>query len=291
LHRHRETWQYRRSQNSNHTAGSTTVVNQQSLQSANDFLRVASGTIAPGQFLDRAPTDIGKDAGIPNPLAVARAVRALAARRRLEMVDGRYRLLDPAPLGIGEPESVPRSPRRRKTRKRPAAGTGRAETAASGDRRPTYAELGRAVVDRLIELGRETGEALGLADNLRREVKENRAARIDAEQRASRHFERIKELEHKLEMAEANLRTVLAAARGRGATAAPTDNEMEAVLRILKTPSRPEGQETLTEDGAAVAAIAGGGATAEGADLPEAAAVAPAEAGPAGLDAESFNGA
>jgi hypothetical protein len=99
------------------------------------------------------------------------------------------------------------------------------------------------VVDRLIEMGRETGEALGLADNLRREVKENRAARIDAEQRSSRYFERIKELEHKLEMAEANLRQVLAAARGRGATAAPPDNEMEAVLRVLKgTPSR-DGQD------------------------------------------------
>ena len=89
-------------------------MNQQSLQSANDFLRVASATIAPGDFLDRAPTDIGKDAGIPHPLAVARAVRALAARRRLEAVDGRYRLLDAEPLSPGEPESVPRSPRKRK---------------------------------------------------------------------------------------------------------------------------------------------------------------------------------
>src|SRR5262249_12937516 len=53
-------------------------------------------------------------------------------------------------------------------------------------------------------------------------------------------FERVKELEHKLEMAEANLRTVLAAARGRGATAAPSDNEMEALLKILKTPGSEE---------------------------------------------------
>jgi hypothetical protein len=72
---------------------------------------------------------------------------------------------------------------------------------------------------------------------LRREAKENKATRIEAELRASRLFERVKELETKLEMAEANLRTVLAAARGRGATAVPTDNEMEAVLRILKAPS------------------------------------------------------
>ena len=223
-------------------------MNEQSLKSANDFLRVAATTVAPGEYFDRPPTEIGRDAGIPNPLAVARAIRALAARRRVEMVDGRYRLLDATPLSPGEPESVPRTPRKRKPRKRaggPAAVSraGVDVAAAGGDRRPTYADLGRAVVDRLIEMGRETGEALGLADNLRREVKENRAARIDAEQRASRYFERIKELEHKLEMAEANLRSVLAAARGRGATAAPPDNEMEAVLRVLKgTPGR-DGQD------------------------------------------------
>ena len=41
-------------------------------------------------------------------------------------------------------------------------------------------------------------------------------------------------------MAEANLRTVLAAARGRGATAGPSDTEMEALLRILKTPGEGE---------------------------------------------------
>jgi hypothetical protein len=233
-------------------------MNEQSLRSANDFLRVASTTIAPGAFFDRAPTEIGRDAGIPNPLAVARAIRALAARRRVEMVDGRYRLLDAAPVAPGEPESVPRAPRKRKVRRRTAA-TGRVETpTTASDRRPSYSDLGRAVVDRLIELGRETGEALGIADNLRREVKENRAARIDAEERATRYFERVKELEHKLEMAEANLRTVLAAAKGRGATAAPTDNEMEAVLRVLKGSSR-ERDDSGAPGAGAVAAGTGDG--------------------------------
>ncbi len=208
-------------------------MNEQSLQAANDFLRVASGTTEPGEFLERAPTDIGRDAGLPNPLAVARAVRALAARRRLEAVDGRYRLLEGRPLEVGEPESVPRAPRRRKPRKRTAT---RAE-AAPGDRRASYADLGRAVVERVIELGREAGEAIASSEHLRRELKENKAARIEAEQRAARLFERSKELQHKLEMAEGNLRTVLAAARGRGATAAPTDNEMETLLRILKSPA------------------------------------------------------
>jgi hypothetical protein len=96
------------------------------------------------------------------------------------------------------------------------------------------------VIERIIELSREAGEAVASSDHLRREAKDNRAARIEAEQRAGRLFDRVKELEAKLGMAETNLRTVLAAARGRGATTAPSDNEMEALLRILKTPSSGE---------------------------------------------------
>jgi hypothetical protein len=208
-------------------------LNEQSLQAANAFLRVASSPIQPGDFLARPPADIGRDAGLANPLAVARAVRALTARKRLETEDGRYRLLDAQPLEPGEPESVPRAPRRRRARRK---GASRGEVPV-GERRTTYADLGRAVIERVIELGREAGEAVAALEHLRREAKENKAARIEAEQRASKLFERVKELETKLSMAEANLRTVLTAARGRGATAAPADNEMEALLRILKRPS------------------------------------------------------
>jgi hypothetical protein len=209
-------------------------LNEQSLRAANAFLTVASAAIQPGELLDRPPAEIGREAGLPNPLAVARAVRALAARKRLEVEDGRYRLIDPRPLEPGEPESVPRAPRRRKARRKVAPA--RTEAGPS-DRRATYADLGRAVIDRVIELGREAGEAMAAAEHLRRDAKENKAARIEAEQRAGRLFERVKELETKLEMAEANLRTVLAAARGRGVSATPSDNEMEALLRILKSPS------------------------------------------------------
>ena len=215
-------------------------MNEQSLQAANAFLKVASASIQPGDLLDRPPADIGRDAGLANPLAVARAVRALAARRRLESEDGRYRLLDARPLEPGEPESVPRAPRRRRARKK---GAGRGE-APGGERKATYADLGRAVIERVIDLGREAGEAIASSEHLRREAKENKAARIEAEQRAARLFERVKDLETKLDMAEANLRTVLAAARGRGATAAPTDTEMEALLRILKSPTDGDGEST-----------------------------------------------
>lgn len=229
-------------------------MNEQSLQAANAFLRAASASVQPGDFLDKPPADIGKEAGLPNPLAVARAVRALAARRRLEVEDGRYRLLDARPLEAGEPESVPRAPRRRRGARRRGAVRGEA---AGGERKATYAELGRTVIDRVIELGREAGEAVAATEHLRREAKDNKAARIEAEQRASKLFERVKELETKLGMAEANLRTVLAAARGRGATAAPADNEMEALLRILKAPpTEGEAERDLEEarqgaDGAA----------------------------------------
>src|SRR5207302_9624040 len=142
-------------------------LNEQSLQAANAFLRIASESTQAGDFLERSPADIGKEAGLRNPLAVARAVRALAARRRLETEDGRYRLLDATPLQAGEPESVPRTPRKRKARRK----GGRAETAAPADRRATYSDLGRAVVERIIELGREAGESKGLADGLRRDAK------------------------------------------------------------------------------------------------------------------------
>ena len=225
-------------------------MNQQSLDAANAFLRVAAESTPEGEVLKQPPAEIGKLAGLPNPLAVARAVRALAARRRLEVEDGQYRLLDAKPLEPGEPESVPRAPRKRRARRK---GATRAETPA-GDRRPTYADLGRTVLERVIELGRESAEAVSAAEHLRREVKDNKAARIEAEQRPSRLFDRVKELETKLEMAEQNLRTVLTAARGRGATAAPADSEMEAVLRILKAPGGsapgPEGEsEEATGEG------------------------------------------
>lgn len=225
-------------------------MNEQSLSAANDFLRVAAASTKVGDYLDRSPTEIGKEAKLPGPLAVARAVRALTARRRLESADGRYRLLDDHPLEPGEPESVPRSPRRRKARRRPIA---RPEEQGA-DHRLSYSDLGRSLVDRLIDLGREAGEATALVEGLRREAKENKALRIDAEQRASRLFDRVKDLEHKLEMAEQNLRTVLVAARGRGASAAPSDNEMETLLRILKSPTDGGGQGGAGEPAAGPAA-------------------------------------
>src|SRR5439155_24324391 len=115
-----------------------------------------------------------------------------------------------------------RAPRRRKARRR-----GGARSEPAGDRRTTYTDLGRAVLERVIELGRETAEAVACTEHLRREVKENKAARIEAEQRASRLFDRVKELETQLDMPEVNLRTDLAAARRPGAAADPDHSQIE----------------------------------------------------------------
>ena len=210
-------------------------MNEQSLHAANDFLRVASATTQPGDFLDRPPTDIGKDAGLPNPLAVAR--RSPRACR-------------PAPAG-GRGRQVP--PARRPTRSSPVSpsrspgrpASGRAASGAGRERRRTAGpiaarrtrDLGRALVDRIIELGREAGEAVAaVRPPPPRRQGEPRGPHRGRAAGAAACSSGSKELEHKLEMAEANLRTVLAAARGRGATAGPSDNEMEALLRILKTP-------------------------------------------------------
>ena len=63
-------------------------VNQESLERANAFLAAVASRVGPGEALEVSPADIARDMGLPEPLAAARAVRALLARRRLEMVDG-----------------------------------------------------------------------------------------------------------------------------------------------------------------------------------------------------------
>ncbi len=154
-------------------------------------------------------------------------MRALLARRRLEAVDGKYKLLDPRPLEPGEPESIPRRPRKRR-----AAAKG----AASKPGRTTHSEIGKVAVDRLIELGREVGTLRSLSRSAKEEAREARQARDDAERRAQALATRVHDLEAKLDMAEQNLRTLLAAARGTtaGRDEMVGDSEMEAILGVLK---------------------------------------------------------
>jgi hypothetical protein len=121
--------------------------------------------------------EIGRGLGLPDPLSTARAVRALIARRRLEAANGSYRLLDPKPLDAGERESIGRRPRRSKTMRPTSPGPGRTGGAA-------YSDLGRAVVDKLVDLGREAAELRAESRTLREEARDARAARDEAERRA-----------------------------------------------------------------------------------------------------------
>jgi hypothetical protein len=163
------------------------------------------------------------------PLASERAVRALLARRRLELVDGTYRLLDARPVDAGERESVPRKPRT----KRPKSRT-RVDGAERASGRPTYSQVGRESVEKLIELGRENATLRASLRTAREEAREAREAKDDAERRSGALTSRVRDLEARAEMAESNLRTLLAAAKGTGGDAPVGQNEMEAILGVAK---------------------------------------------------------
>ena len=207
-------------------------VNDESLARANAFLSAVAARTAVGAVLDVTPAEIGREIQLPDALSAARAVRALIARRRLEPAQGSYRLLDARPVDPGEKETVDR-PRRRKQAK-PRAASPRARR---GDGRLTYSEVGREMVERLIELGREVATLRSGLKAAREEAREAREARIEAEHRAQTFADRAHDLEARADMAESNLRALLAAAKGAGRDVRDTtvgDSEMEAILGVLK---------------------------------------------------------
>ncbi len=208
-------------------------MNDQSLQRANAFLAAVASRIAVGDVLDETPAEIGRELGLPDPLSTARAVRALIARRRLEPAEGSYRLLDARPLEPGERESIGRKPRAKSSR----AAAAPADMGAS-----SYSDLGRAVADKLVELGRENAELRAEVRQLREETRDARATRDEAERRARSLAERSRELENRAEMAESNLRSLLASARTGAKSDAPVgDAEMAAILGVLR--NEPEEQD------------------------------------------------
>src|SRR5262249_37193358 len=212
------------------------AMNDESLQRANDFLAAVAEGTSVGEVLTVSPADVGKRIGLPNALAAARAVRALRARKRLEETsEGTYRLLDSRPIEPGEPEAIPRQARRRKAKTQ--AGAARERSSEPG--RLTYGEVGRAGIDRLVDLGREAGTLRGNLRTLREEAREAREAKDDAERRAQSLSARVKDLEGKLEMAESNLRTILTAARGNQRAETVGDAEMDAILSVLKAGGAP----------------------------------------------------
>jgi hypothetical protein len=205
-------------------------MNEESLQRANAFLAAVAARTEVGTVMQVTPAEIGREIGLPDPLSAARAVRALIARRRLEPAQGSYRLVDSRMVDPNEKETIERQPRKRRGPTRRAADT-------DGAARPTYSAVGREVVEKLIELGREVATLRATLRTAREEARTSREARVEAEQRAEHLAGRVRDLEGRAEMAESNLRALLATAKGAGRearAAAMGDSEMEAILGVLK---------------------------------------------------------
>jgi len=214
-------------------------VNEQSLERVNAFLAAVAGRTEKGELLEATPAEIGRELDFPDPLSIARAVRALVARRRLEPAGGSYRLLDGTPVAEGERETIERRGRRSR-KQHEDTGTARRGGLA-------YSDLGRATVDRLVELGQEVSQLRAQLKTSREEARQNREMRAEAERRARTLAERARELEHRVEMAESNLRTLLASARATGMHPDQRlpDSEMEAILGVLKgNGEQPSEEET-----------------------------------------------
>ena len=203
-------------------------MNEESLRRANAFLSAVSDRIEVGGVLPVTPAEIGRELSMPDALSTARAVRALIARRRLEPAEGSYRLLDARPVDANEPEAIARRPRRRVERPR--------STSSDDGGSANYSDFGRALVEKAIDLGREVAQLRASVRTAREETRDAQMSRDEAERRARALSEKVKELEGRAEMAESNLRTLLASARSgpKRPDAAVSDTEMEAILGVLK---------------------------------------------------------
>jgi hypothetical protein len=208
-------------------------MNDESLARVNAFLAAVVERTEVGEVLQVTPAEIGRELGFPDALSTARAVRALTSRRRLQPAMGSYRLLDATPVDASEREAIERAPRRR--RLSPAPPPADLDSAR-------YSDLGHAAVDRLIQLGGEVGELRASASQAREELREARRARDAAEQEAQMYAARARDLQARAEMAESNLRSLLATAKTPGSSSdAVSDSEMEAILGVLKGGDDGEG--------------------------------------------------
>ncbi|HEX6263059.1 MAG TPA: hypothetical protein VF097_09455 [Actinomycetota bacterium] len=205
-------------------------MNEQSLRESNGILAAAADRAAVGELIPATPAELAREVGVDDRLAVARAVRALLARGRLEQEGDRYRLLDTRPLERGEPATV-RRPSRRRARSREA------ETQDEGF--PTYEQVGKAIVERLIELSAESAELRASLERARSESEAARREALEATRAASRERQRATDLEQesrtlrqRLEMTESNLRRIIEAAQSRPA-ARLEDSDAKAILDVL----------------------------------------------------------
>jgi len=207
----------------------TATLNEQSLLESNGLLSAAQDRTEVGQFISASPAELAAASGITDRLSVARAMRALMARGRIAQEGDRYRLLDARPVEPGEPASVRRPVQRRR----------RGGAQPEPEEGPTYEGLGRAVIERLIELSADASELRSALDRARIEADAARREAVEVTRRAAQDRRRADGLEdevgalkRRLEMTEANLRTVVEAAKARPASPLE-DADAQAILDVL----------------------------------------------------------
>ena len=177
---------------------------------------------------------LAQDAGIENRLSAARAFRALMARGRIEREGDDYRLVDTKPVTADEPATV-----RRPTK--PRGGSKQKD-----DEVPTYEQVGRLIIERLIEASAENAELRVAVERARTEVEAARREAMEVTRTSSADRRRAQNLEDevaalrkRLEMTESNLRTVVQAAKTRRSSPLE-DSDAKAILDILSTTGASE---------------------------------------------------
>lgn len=206
-------------------------MNEQSLRESNAILSAAVQRTEVGGIISASPADLANEIGLENRLAVARAIRALMSRGRIAQEGDSYRLVDTRPLEPGEQASVKRPVRRRRRVKK--------EEPVSDI--PTYEQVGRLIIDRLIELSAQVAELRTTVERSKREAEASRREALESTRTASaerRHIEALEnevaELRRRLEMSESNLRAMVQAAHG-GRSRAMGDADQRAILDILSS--------------------------------------------------------
>jgi hypothetical protein len=209
-------------------------VNEKSLAESNALLEVASRRAEPGEVIQASPAELAVEAGIDNRLSIARAVRALMSRGRIAQEGSGYRLVESKPLEPGEPASVHRPIRRRRK-------DDDGQVAPEPEGPPTYDELGRTLIDRLIELNAEVAEPRSAVERARNEAEAARREAVEVarsaaadRRRAEGREDEVTTLRRQLEMTESNLRTVIEAARTRPSSPLE-DTDAQAILDILSS--------------------------------------------------------
>lgn len=213
-------------------------MNETSLQHSNALLAAAVSRTSIGEIINASPAELARESGVEDRLSVARAVRALMSRGRIEQEGSSYRLLDGRPLEPGEQASVRRPSRRRRRASSDGDGATPDET--------TYDGIGRSVIERLIELSAEVSEMRTALDRARTEADSARREALDVTRRAADDRRRSQTLEdevtalkRRLEMTESNLRTVVESAKNRRSSPLE-DSDARAILDILSTKNQGE---------------------------------------------------